>query len=666
MGKDRRYMDVSIAVAAGILTKYDPASQRYECAVCSKIGFGDVMPHMASPQHKNSAAWEIIHAKTPNEAMLSFLPETVREAKINDDIEAVDRNVFSYQCKICIGKRPFNGLTPLESHLCGIDHHKNKSKRAMNISMKLKYDSSPVPNYSSTPKNHQVSNPESVSAGYVHEGGAKSKHNPSWPPKTLPDSLQPPPVCRGNPTGGLVLRSSPTSYSQEECFPQEVVDALKSNIVIEKEKTGSWTSYFCRACNVPLTGLKPLMQHLDSVKHQRKVTGSQLLPQNSSGPSNESSGADVHDFGTPYSPSASAAEALKSGVVEERDCGYFCKVCNVPLTGPMPLSQHAESEKHRKKAMIELNRNMSRLMVQDTSDQHMKDNNEWQQNQQKLILKVQNVSDSEIINTWQHQRNQYQELDGRVHFKWNVISAKTIQWSQDVYKNNSVPRGFVVILNYLFLRTPNERQGAEVDSQNLKILFTRMGYIVWLYEDPSMDETHKILRDIQAHPQLNDVDSFVCIILSHGKNDTIFNTTTQEVDLDDIRYLFTNTACPALTDKPKIFLVNFCRGNVKEKRSDIEYDSNSPEVSEAPQDMYTIYASIKKFKAIRDPEAGTLFVQALCEVFAENAHDTELTSLCNKLSDTMKRIGGTTPEVQLYGFNKKFYFNPFNIENMNI
>ncbi|XP_066960547.1 uncharacterized protein [Macrobrachium rosenbergii] len=455
MGKDRRYMDVSIAVAAGILTKYDPASQRYECAVCSKIGFGDVMPHMASPQHKNSAAWEIIHAKTPNEAMLSFLPETVREAKINDDIEAVDRNVFSYQCKICIGKRPFNGLTPLESHLCGIDHHKNKSKRAMNISMKLKYDSSPVPNYSSTPKNHQVSNPESVSAGYVHEGGAKSKHNPSWPPKTLPDScppdptlsnsnntwnnitaigghfragyanakaetysstsehvyksLQPPPVCRGNPTGGLVLRSSPTSYSQEECFPQEVVDALKSNIVIEKEKTGSWTSYFCRACNVPLTGLKPLMQHLDSVKHQRKVTGSQLLPQNSSGPSNESSGADVHDFGTPYSPSASAAEALKSGVVEERDCGYFCKVCNVPLTGPMPLSQHAESEKHRKKAMIELNRNMSRLMVQDTSDQHMKDNNEWQQNQQKLILKVQNVSDSEIINTWQHQRNQYQE-----------------------------------------------------------------------------------------------------------------------------------------------------------------------------------------------------------------------------------------------------------------
>ncbi|XP_064081090.1 uncharacterized protein LOC135197844 isoform X4 [Macrobrachium nipponense] len=412
MWRDRKFPEVSVAVEAGILTKYDPASQRYECAVCSKTGFGDVMPHMASSQHKNSAAWDIIRAKTTNEAMLSFLSETVREAKINDEIDAVDRDVFSYQCKICIGKRPFNGLTPLESHLCGIDHHKNKSRRAMSVTMKLKYDSSPIPNYSATPKNHQASSPSEyqTAGGYAHEGGARSKRNQYWPPKTLPDSLQPLANRCTNPTGGTVLRSSPTSYSQEECFPQEVVDALKSNVVVEKEKTGSWTSYFCRACNVPLTGLKPLMQHLDSAKHQKRLTGSQLLPQKSSGPSNESSGADVHDFGAVYSLSASAAEALKSGVVEERDCGYFCKVCNVPLTGPMPLSQHAESEKHRKKAGVELNRNMTRLMVQDASGQHVKEDSEWQQNQQNTpIQKVQIASDSEIITPWQHQRYQNQE-----------------------------------------------------------------------------------------------------------------------------------------------------------------------------------------------------------------------------------------------------------------
>ncbi|XP_064081088.1 uncharacterized protein LOC135197844 isoform X2 [Macrobrachium nipponense] len=660
-------MEVSVAVEAGILTKYDPASQRYECAVCSKTGFGDVMPHMASSQHKNSAAWDIIRAKTTNEAMLSFLSETVREAKINDEIDAVDRDVFSYQCKICIGKRPFNGLTPLESHLCGIDHHKNKSRRAMSVTMKLKYDSSPIPNYSATPKNHQASSPSEyqTAGGYAHEGGARSKRNQYWPPKTLPDSLQPLANRCTNPTGGTVLRSSPTSYSQEECFPQEVVDALKSNVVVEKEKTGSWTSYFCRACNVPLTGLKPLMQHLDSAKHQKRLTGSQLLPQKSSGPSNESSGADVHDFGAVYSLSASAAEALKSGVVEERDCGYFCKVCNVPLTGPMPLSQHAESEKHRKKAGVELNRNMTRLMVQDASGQHVKEDSEWQQNQQNTpIQKVQIASDSEIITPWQHQRYQNQELGGS--FKWSVRSAKTEILSEDVYRNNSLPRGFVVIFNYLFLRSLNEREGAKADSQNLKILFTQMGYQVFLYEDRNMDETLEILRDIQINPRLNDIDSFVCIILSHGKNDTIFSTTTEDLDIDDIRYLFIDTACPALKNKPKIFLMNFCRGNVKEKPRDIEYDGILPEISEAPRDMCTIYSSIKNFQAARDREAGTLFVQALCEVLAEHAHNTDLNSLYNKLCDAMGRITGTTPEMQIYHFNKKFYFNPCNVENMTI
>ncbi|XP_068222622.1 uncharacterized protein [Palaemon carinicauda] len=424
-------MDLTNAIEAGILTDYNPTSQRYECAVCSKVGFGDVMPHISSPQHKNSAAWEVIYAQNPNRAMLSFLPEIVREAKINDEIEAVDRRVFSYQCKICVGKRPFNGLTPLQSHLSGGDHHKNK--RASNITMQMQNDSSPRPNYStSTPRGHQRSSPSEYiptdysPKGSVIEGGAKSKHNLSWPPKTLPDSLQPPSSSRGSPAGGAFpQRTSPTSYSQDEGLPQEVVNALQSGTVVEKEKTSSWTSYMCKACNVPLTGLKPLMQHLDSIKHLKRITGPQMSSSSTPGHSNESSGPNTQDFSPAYSLSPSAIEALKTGVVEELDSGYLCKACNVPLTGPMPLSQHAESEKHRKKAGVDFPRSMARLQIQDASDSRVKDRNEQQTYQwpslevrgasnaqvhlQRGIQKVQTVSDSEIIDYRQYQGQQSQE-----------------------------------------------------------------------------------------------------------------------------------------------------------------------------------------------------------------------------------------------------------------
>ncbi|XP_068222621.1 uncharacterized protein [Palaemon carinicauda] len=681
--KQIKLPDLTNAIEAGILTDYNPTSQRYECAVCSKVGFGDVMPHISSPQHKNSAAWEVIYAQNPNRAMLSFLPEIVREAKINDEIEAVDRRVFSYQCKICVGKRPFNGLTPLQSHLSGGDHHKNK--RASNITMQMQNDSSPRPNYStSTPRGHQRSSPSEYiptdysPKGSVIEGGAKSKHNLSWPPKTLPDSLQPPSSSRGSPAGGAFpQRTSPTSYSQDEGLPQEVVNALQSGTVVEKEKTSSWTSYMCKACNVPLTGLKPLMQHLDSIKHLKRITGPQMSSSSTPGHSNESSGPNTQDFSPAYSLSPSAIEALKTGVVEELDSGYLCKACNVPLTGPMPLSQHAESEKHRKKAGVDFPRSMARLQIQDASDSRVKDRNEQQTYQwpslevrgasnaqvhlQRGIQKVQTVSDSEIIDYRQYQGQQSQELDGRLYFKWNVISAKCVQFSQDVYRNSS--RGGVFIFNYLFLRTVNERQGGRADSQNLRTLFIRMGYKVWLFEELSKKETLEKLRMIQSHPQLRDFDSFICVILSHGKTDTLFTTTDGDLDLDDIRYHFTDSACPSLKDKPKIFLVNFCRGTVKEITRKIEHDGVSPEELEAPQDMCTIYASIRNFKAMRDPEVGTLFVLALCEVFSENAHDTDLNSLYNKLCDTMKKKDGTTPEKQEYGFRKKFYFNPYNVEN---
>ena len=71
----------------------------------------------------------------------------------------------------------------------------------------------------------------------------------------------------------------------------------------------------------------------------------------------------MHDFANGLNESA--IEAISNGDVEEVECGYFCKTCSVPLTGAMPLNQHADSEKHRRKA--ELTKNMSKLKVIDES-----------------------------------------------------------------------------------------------------------------------------------------------------------------------------------------------------------------------------------------------------------------------------------------------------------
>ena len=172
------FQEVSTSLEAGILSYFDPASQKYDCLVCPKVGYGDIVPHVSSPQHKNSAAWEAIHQKVPNDLWLSILPDAIKQAKISDDIEAVDKKVFSYQCKICVGKRPFNGLAPLSSHLVGGDHTKNKARfdrsrgSPFNKSREetiLKYDSPPRMNQStSIPKNYQHSDPLESRRGFYN------------------------------------------------------------------------------------------------------------------------------------------------------------------------------------------------------------------------------------------------------------------------------------------------------------------------------------------------------------------------------------------------------------------------------------------------------------------------------------------------------------------
>ena len=247
------------------------------------------------------------------------------------------------------------------------------------------------------------------------------------------------------------------------------------------------------------------------------------------------------------------------------------------------------------------------------------------------------------------------QLDGRIYFKWKVKTSECVPPSDDVYRNISNPRGGVYIFNYLFTGRDHEREGAKMDTQNLKILFSRMGYEVRIYEDYTKEETLSKLKEIRRDQYLRKLDSFVCIILSHGRDGNNFCTLTDDVDIDEVRYLFIDSECPQLKDKPKIFLVNFCRGQVKETIQKIERDFvPSSNQSQAPQDMFTVYSSIKNFQSLRHTQDGTLFVQGVCQVFAENAHSMELTALCKKLCITMNELEGTTPEGQNYGFKRVF------------
>lgn len=73
--------------------------------------------------------------------------------------------------------------------------------------------------------------------------------------------------------------------------------------------------------------------------------------------------------------------------------------------------------------------------------------------------------------------------------------------------------------------------------------------------------------DFSKHPKLNDTDSVLVVIMSHGKLGVVVGVGTQSepfeedhFSLDKIYEHLGPKGCPALLNKPKIIIIQACRG----------------------------------------------------------------------------------------------------------
>ena len=56
------------------------------------------------------------------------------------------------------------------------------------------------------------------------------------------------------------------------------------------------------------------------------------------------------------------------------------------------------------------------------------------------------------------------------------------------------------------------------------------------------------------------MDSLIVVLMSHGNNECISGVDRDERVILRLVNLFNRDGCPAMTNKPKMFIVNACRG----------------------------------------------------------------------------------------------------------
>ncbi|XP_062435230.1 caspase-8-like isoform X2 [Rhea pennata] len=226
----------------------------------------------------------------------------------------------------------------------------------------------------------------------------------------------------------------------------------------------------------------------------------------------------------------------------------------------------------------------------------------------------------------------------------------------EVYKMTSRPRGVCLILNnHNFARARaevaelklNDRNGTDMDAAALKKVFTKLHFKIAEYKDLTAEEIRNTVNIYQCEDH-KDKDCFVCCILSHGKKGIIYGVDGQEVPIQELTTSFTGRNCHSLAGKPKVFFVQACQGDARQRGVTIEVDSGAQDSSvetdarfqldciPSEADFLLGMATLQDYVSYRSPSQGTWYIQSLCQ---------HLESSCPRGEDILTILTAVNQEV---------------------
>lgn len=236
-------------------------------------------------------------------------------------------------------------------------------------------------------------------------------------------------------------------------------------------------------------------------------------------------------------------------------------------------------------------------------------------------------------------------------------------------------KGYILIFNNTFEGNPNhpKRKGSKEDVKNLKILWKEIGGCkVIVKNDLSAKKMKKEFQKFVTSKTRKDCGFVAFFIMSHGdcdyymKDDRcqkgggfFLGNDGEEVMIDDILEMLQNRYPETtLRNTPKLIFFQTCRGNrldkgienstpyssvetecPAQKQGSITVDGNTTETGEILQG----YATQLGYQAMRDVKKGTWYINAIVNVFRQNAKTlhvlellTEVNRAVSEMSDNLK------------------------------
>uniref|UniRef100_A0A0L8HRK9 Caspase family p20 domain-containing protein n=2 Tax=Octopus bimaculoides TaxID=37653 RepID=A0A0L8HRK9_OCTBM len=181
----------------------------------------------------------------------------------------------------------------------------------------------------------------------------------------------------------------------------------------------------------------------------------------------------------------------------------------------------------------------------------------------------------------------------------------------------------------------SKRQGSDRDASAIKHTLESLHFQVINRKNLSGKSMNQIFLDISTRDHGNH-NCFVCVILTHGEDDSQIYGTDGKVNLNDLVEMLLPDKCPGLIGKPKLFFVQACRGTKMDSGAvmhdadtfaKVEYQNVKSHKVPLWADVLLAYSTVPGFYSWRNSTNGSWFIQSLAHILEKYGDRLELQQL---------------------------------------
>ncbi|PNI44730.1 CASP1 isoform 5 [Pan troglodytes] len=248
-----------------------------------------------------------------------------------------------------------------------------------------------------------------------------------------------------------------------------------------------------------------------------------------------------------------------------------------------------------------------------------------------------------------------------------------------IMDKSSRTRLALIICNEEFDTIPR-RTGAEVDITGMTMLLQNLGYSVDVKKNLTASDMTTELKAFAHRPEHKTSDSTFLVFMSHGIREGICGKKYSEqvpdvLQLNAIFNMLNTKNCPSLKDKPKVIIIQACRGdspgvvwfkdsvgvsgNLSLPTTE-EFEDDAIKKAHIEKDFIAFCSSTPDNVSWRHPTMGSVFIGRLIEHMQEYACSCDVEEIFRKVRFSFEQPDGRAqmPTTERVTLTRCFYLFP--------